>query len=136
MSTTPDKPDRGQTDFSALPRAPTDFDRTPAEEPTAPPGTISDQTLLWIQAACALVGAGLGALTAWLARGHQVTSWDLRAGAMIGGVIAFLLAFLAVFRNRRKERDAKFDHRDIHGDDEWAAAREVLRKKKDETASE
>jgi hypothetical protein len=136
MSPTPDKPERGETDFSALPQAPTDYDRTPAEEPTAPPGTISDQTLLWIQAACALAGAGIGALGAWLARGHEVTAFDLRAGAMIGAVIAFLLAFIAVFRNRRKEKDAKFDHRDIHGDDQWAGARAVLRKKKDGAESE
>jgi hypothetical protein len=129
MSPTPDKPERGQTDFLALPQAPTDFDRTPAKEPAAPRGTISDQTLLWIQAACTLVGAGIGALAAWGARGHEVTSFDLRAGAMIGAVIAFLLAFIAVFRNRRKEKDAKFDHRDIHADDDWAGAREVLRKK-------
>jgi hypothetical protein len=135
MTPSANNPERRETDFSQLPAAPTDFDRTP-EDPSAMPSDPAGPRLLLIPAIYIILGAAVGALTDWLSRGHQVTTRSMAFGAGQGIGVGMLLFVAAFIRIRRRERDQRFINQDRRpsDDDDWAGAREVVRKSKPEQA--
>src|SRR5262245_20972499 len=132
MIADPYNPERREPGFSSLPQSPTDFDRVP-EDPAAQPSDPAGERLLLIPAAYIVAGAIFGALVGWLTKGDAATERGIAVGALYGAGVGLLLALLAFFVFRRRDRDQKFAGPDSRrsSEGEWAGVRDIMRRQRE-----